>query len=198
MNVITVRWGNKYSEDYVYALKAQVPQLKVLTVETGDLREPMRFHSWFSKLEVFRPENRHFRPCLFIDLDTFVIGSLAPFFKLDDTKLWLIRDLFQPEKRSNSGLFIAPEYGISDTIWERAQSLDMSRGGDGDFLNSFEHEKLQDYVSGILSYKAHQLYEGPKNARIVCFHGRPKPADTDGWAQEHWQSCLKDSAMLNL
>ena len=32
MNVITVRWGNKYSADYVYALKAQVPQLKVLTV----------------------------------------------------------------------------------------------------------------------------------------------------------------------
>ncbi len=196
MNVITAIWGDKYSDDYVTALRAQVPQLIVLGRDEP-LLEPDRYRSWFCKIEAFRPENRHLRPCLFIDLDTFVLGSLAPFMRLDDTKLWLIRDMFRPDKRSNSGLFIAPKDGVSDTIWDMSRTLNMDRGGDGDYLNTFAHEKLQDHVSGILSYKAAQLYDDPKDARIVVFHGKPKPADTEGWAQEHWQSCLTHSATLN-
>jgi len=191
MNIVTVRWGNKFSEDYVTALKAQVKQLKVLTDEDGSLLEPRRYFGWWSKLEVFRPENRHLRPCLFIDLDTFVMGSLAPFFRLDNTKLWLIRDFYHLKKRSNSGLFIAPKHGISDAIWNQAQGMHFT-SGDGDYLTGFPHEKLQDHVSGILSYKVNNLADTfPKKARIVCFHGKTKPSNVEGWAIDYWMSCLK-------
>jgi len=192
VNFVTCIWGDKYSQDYVTALKAQVPELITLSDKDGSLIDHRSFRGWWSKMEVFRPENRHLRPCLFIDLDTIVIGSLAPFFELDLTKLWLIRDLFQPNKKSNSGLFIAPEDGLSDEIWTQAvKHRKYDNDQDGDFLSKFPHEKLQDHVTGILSYKSDQLYDSPKKARIVCFHGKPKPHKTEGWAKEHWESCLK-------
>jgi len=190
VNVVTAIWNGpgqpKYSEDYVTALKRQVPRLVVLREQDG-LYEPGRFRRWFCKLEVFRPENRHLRPCLFIDLDTFVLGSLDPILSLDAEKLWLIKQFYQPHK-SESGLFIAPVDGISDTIWKRATETNLEQNftGDGQFLAGFPHHRITDAVDGILSYKVDKLQDSPKNARIVCFHGVPKPADVDGWAGDYF------------
>jgi len=189
MNIVTVRWGNKFSYDYVTALRAQVPNVKILTDEDGSLLEPKRFTGWFSKLEVFRPENKKLRPCLFLDLPTFVMKSLRPFHRLDNTKLWLIRD-FNNHRKSNSGIFIAPKHGISDEIWSRVRDMD-AYNGDGDFLSTFEHSILQDSVSGIMSYKSDWLYDDPGDARVISFHGRPKPHQTEGWALEMWLQCTK-------
>ena len=194
LQVITAIWGNKYSEDYVTALKRQVPGLEVLRVGNG-LLEPNKYTGWWCKLEVFRPENEHLRPCLFIDLDTYVFGSLAPFEELDLTKFWMIRqfkDLRSPstKKRSNSGLFIAPK--DCDEIWTHANAIDFDHGnrgkGDGDFLSQFPHEIIQEHVSGIMSYKCDRLEREKPDCRIVCFHGRPRLHETEGWAKDYWTS----------
>lgn len=198
LQIVTALWGNKYSEDYVLALKRQVRGIKVMRVGNG-LLEPHKFTGWWCKLELFRPENAHMRPCLFIDLDTFIFGSLAPFFKLDDTKFWMIRqfkDLRSPstKERSNSGLMIAPKN--VDHIWNIAKSIDFDHGnrgkGDGEFLAQFPHEILQDHVSGIMSYKCDRLEKKkPDDARVVCFHGRPHPHEAEGWALDWWNKCTK-------
>jgi len=203
LQVITAWWGDKYSYDYVIALKKQVPGLKVVQVGNG-LLQPARYTGWWCKLEVFRPENEHLRPCLFIDLDTFVFGGIEPFFELDLTKLWLIRqfkDLRSPsmKKRSNSGLFIAPKQ--CDEIWEQAGKLNLDatnsgdrgdRGkGDGDFLATFDHEIIQDHVSGIMHYKCDRLENKKPDCRIVCFSGRPRPHETEGWAKDYWTTMIQ-------
>jgi alpha-N-acetylglucosamine transferase len=194
LRIISAIWGNKYSEDYVVALKRQVPDLTVLRVGNG-LFEPNRYTGWWCKLEVFRPENEHLRPCLFIDLDTYVFGQLDPFFELDLTKLWLIRqfkDLRSPstKKRSNSGLFIAPKN--TDAIWEQAQYFNLDHGnrgrGDGDFLATFPHEIIQHHVSGIMHYKCDRLEKKKPDCRIICFSGHPRPHETEGWAKDYWIS----------
>ncbi len=189
MNVVTAIWGDKYSDDYVRALRAQVPGLVVLGRDYP-LRDPQGYRGWWCKLEVFHPANEFLRPCLFIDLDTFVIGDLAPLLAVDDG-LWLIKNFYQTEA-SNSGLFVAPDSDLSDRIWRESEHIDTvthGRGkGDGDFLASFPHSRLTDEFDDILSYKVDQLYDDPKNARIVCFHGKPKPHECDGWAKEYFDA----------
>ena len=187
INVITAIWGDKYSEDYVHALRAQVPGLIVLGRERP-LLSPQRYRHWWCKLEAFRPENADLRPCLFIDLDTFILGDLAPLLAVDPG-LWLIHNFAHPET-SNSGLFIAPDSELSDKIWQASQAtntLVLGRG-DGTFLAGFKHRRLTDEFADILSYKRDQLYDGPKNARIVCFHGKPKPHQCDKWAKEYFDA----------
>lgn len=188
LTYLSVRHGNKYGPEYTEVLKKQVPGLIVL----GDDREflnPGRYIGWWSKLEIFAPENRDLRPCLFIDLDTFVF-DLTPFEDIDHEQFWMINDFHLP-KIGESGLFIAPKYGISDQIWEQAEHLASQgpfQGEDGRFLRQFPHKRLNDVISGILSYKV-DLVDSPRG-RIVCFHGRPKMPDAEGWAKDRWNTLL--------
>lgn len=203
MNIVCVHWAAHYtggrgqyaySEDYPRALKSQLRELRheltVLT-DTGQgrpLLSPEKYRGWYAKLEVFRPENRDLRPCLCIDLDTFIVGDIAPILSLDPKRFWLIRQFLGTKRLGESGLFIAPK--DSDYIWHAAEALHSYERGDGDFLRQFPHDFIPDHVDGILSYKAHHLQNGyPKGARVIAFHGKPKPADlpSNSWAGRYWR-----------
>lgn len=204
MNVVTVWWTAfdggrgqyRFSKDYADSLKNQLRERghDLIVLSDAGYGEPLlksfRYRGWWAKLECFAPWNRDLRPCLCMDLDTFVLGRIDPILDLDSTRLWLIREAFR-KNHGNSGLFIAPKDGISDDIWRKAESLSVFERGDGDFLRQFPHEFIQDHVDGILSYKADQLYESPKNARIVLFHGRPRPEHAEGWAKQFWESHVR-------
>lgn len=181
LTYLTVRQGKKYGPEYTQALKSQVPGLVCL----GD-DVPLRygFTGWWAKMEVFAPENRCLRPCLFFDLDTYVLGDLSPFHSLDLRQFWLIDDFNRPDL-GESGLFIAPRDGLSHEIWRQADASMI--GEDGAFLRTFPHRRLNTEISGIMSYKNH-CRDGPGDSRIVCFHGKPKPHDTKGWAKDFWNS----------
>lgn len=197
MNLVCTWWAAhytggygqyRYSRAYPRALKSQLQghDLTVLT-DTGEgrpLLEPTRYRGWLSKLEIFRPENRDLRPCLCIDLDTFIVGDISPILDLDPERLWLIRQFLGLKRLGESGLFIAPK--DADHIWEAAsKSLPKA---DGDFLRQFPHSFIPDEVDGILSYKAHNLQSGyPDGTRVICFHGKPRPEEAGGWAQEWFE-----------
>jgi len=186
VELVTAIWGDKYSDEYVTALRKQVPGIIVLGRDRP-LTQPEKYTHWWCKLSAFAPENRDLRPCLFIDLDTYILGELECFLALDLSKLWLIRDFYKPTT-SNSGLFIVPDDILADIIWKNSTRHDMSpRHGDGNYLASYPHKILNDHVSGIRSYKADNLYDDRGDTRICCFHGAPKPHETEGWAQEYWQ-----------
>lgn len=199
MGVVAVWWAGysgghgeyPYSRDYPDSLAGQLRELghelTVLSDVEGyrPLLSPSRYRGWFAKLEVFRPENRDLRPCLCIDLDTFIMREIEPVLNLDATRLWLIRNFYRRD-RSESGLFIAPKNSVSDDIWRKAEALHGFDRGDGDLLKNFPHGIITDEVDGILSYKVDHLQDDPKDARIVCFHGKPKPEQTEGWAKRFW------------
>lgn len=95
-------------------------------------------------------------------------------------------------------MFIAPKDGISNLIWAAAQKLTpvdfLSPYGDGGFLRRFPFSFIPDEVDGIVSYKAHNLYNRcPDDARVVCFHGHPKPINATGWAGDYWRTCIEGS-----
>ena len=177
LNFLSVREGTKYGPEYTFALKQQVPVICL-----GDDR-PLRsgLKGWFAKIELFAPWNADLRPALFFDLDTYVVGDLSPFEDLDHSKLWMINDFNIPE-RGESGLLLVPDSPITDTIWQNRQQMWNT---DGEYLRQFEHQRLN-VVDGIYSYKLHCKEGIPEGARIICFHGRPRPHETQGWAQDYW------------
>lgn len=178
---MTVRQGTKYGPEYVTALKKQVPGI----VSLGDDR-PLQseFFGWHAKIELFAPWNKDLRPFLFFDLDTYVPGNLSPFNDLDLTQFWMIDDFNRP-KFGESGILLVPDSEISDKIWNDRFQMNLGEG-DGAFFRNFSHLRLNDAISGIYSYKLHAKAKMPHDARIICFHGKPKPPETDGWSQRYW------------
>lgn len=202
LRYVTFWWtGGKengaFPSSCAHSLAAQVHrQGRSLTVISDSLKhthrrleEPHLLRDWWCKLEIFAPWNAHLRPALVLDLDTFVVGSLEPFEGLDTSRLWLINDFFRP-KRGNSGIFLAPDNtALAKRIWDGRHKARASYRGDGDYLETFEHSRLQSSIGGIYSYKADQLaFHMKPDARVICFHGKPKPWTlTDGWAAEWYR-----------
>lgn len=186
MNVVLVRQGTKFPPEYVSSLAKQLRGHDVFTLtdqeDTPGEVIPLRhgLEGWWAKMELFAPDF-DYRPCFFLDLDTIVRGDISDM--LEDTgDLWLIRDFYQKHRR-NSGLMKIPKN--VDHIWNRFQKgTDLK--GDGDFLNTFRHKVLQDAHDGIVSYKVH--CRSVPRGRIVCFHGKPKPHECDGWVAKVWNS----------
>lgn len=178
LRYLSVRQGTKYGPEYTHALKSQVKGLVCL----GDDRALRTdFQGWHAKIELFAPWNEYLRPCLFFDLDTYVIGDLSPFETLDQTKFWLIADFNQP-KQSESGVMLIPKN--VEAIWDDRERLRKMRT-DGEFFRSFQHQRLNT-ISGIYSYKLHAKEKLPEDARIICFHGKPKQPETTGWGKAFW------------
>lgn len=182
LHYVTARRGSKYGPEYSQALRRQIPGLVVLGEDRPFLS---RYENWWCKLEVFAPWNADLRPCLWIDLDTFVF-DLTPFDDIDDTVLWMLRDFNKPDT-SESGIMLVPRFS---EVWNPNLNIPAARP-DAAYIRQFPHRYLQDSVSGIYSYKRHAKASRPDDAIVVCFHGRPRPHETDGWAGIHWNEQLR-------
>jgi len=189
--VLLVRQGDKFEPRYVELLTEQIQkwgQTDVITLtDQADTpgktrRLAMSYEGWTAKMELFAPWNEDLRPCVFFDLDTMILFDITDITGMQPKDLWLIRD-FYLHHRSNSGMMVIPK----DTreIWSAFQGNTMVPFKDGDFLNEFPHKVLQDEYVGIVSYKANECQEAPKG-RIVCWHGRPKPHECEGWVKDIW------------
>ena len=165
-------------------------------VEVPATRVPLQsmWPGWWAKMELFAP----WAPAgdfLYMDLDTTLVGGLDDIAKVRG--LTLLRDFYHPQYAS-SGLMFLPETERA-RIWEvfsadpigwiceyqseaRMQRRD-GRWGDQAFLadHGFDQaQRWQDLVPGqIVSYKAHRLAANglPPDARLICFHGVPRPWD---------------------
>ncbi len=137
---------------------------------------------WHAKMELFAPWNADLRPAIYFDLDTFVLGSLEPFKRLDKAQLWLIDNFNQP-RDGESGVMLIP---YNEKLCADIFTEDIS-GPDGPYIQSFPHRRLNREISGIYSYKNSCREKCPDDARIICFHGEPKPTTLkDGWAKDYW------------
>lgn len=186
--VVLVRQGRKYSNRYVEVLTEQVGAPVTTLTDQADTSGATRalqrdYEGWTAKMELFAPWNADLRPCLFLDLDTFVLGDISDIRAINDNKLWLIRDFYHSH-RSNSGIIVVPEN--VERIWDKFERTPKHKFRDGDFLDRFPHEVLQDHFEGIVSYKADECFDEPKG-RVVCWHGKPKPHECDGWVKEIWE-----------
>ena len=209
--IITVyKSGGAFGPEYVTNLVRSVEaaledehRFVVLTDDVSDLppwieTESLRhdWPRWWSKAEIFRPDLERFGRMLYIDLSSVIVGQI------DDLagyrgEACVTRD-FYCGGPSQSVLNFAP--GSLRCAWDKmiADPEGVMAEGDKMIAPNFHDQILMadlewlDYWQDVtpdqvVSFKLHCEQGIPENARIVKFHGKPKPHEIiEGWVKHVW------------
>lgn len=173
-------------------------------VDVSCQRIPLKhgWPGWWSKLELFRPDIEG--DLLTLDLDTMIAGDLSDIAGVG--KLTVLHDFYaktlqdgSARLRKNTGVMYLP-HADRACIWNEwiknpeAHMARCGNRGDGMMITELYGDRAQcwqDVLPGqVVSYKCHvrpsqharETGDGtvPANARVVCFHGEPRPRDV-GW-----------------
>ncbi|WP_368183994.1 glycosyl transferase [Aestuariibius sp. HNIBRBA575] len=159
-------------------------------------------------------------PVLGFDLDVVITGDLTPILELEPGKVAMRADWVEARRGRKTGhgsVFrfdpVAHPYLYHDLAAKPTQEVEIARGSEqrytstkaqergdyvyipGDLVVSFKHDCLD--LPPMNYLRAARM---PENARVVCFHGRPKmPEAVEGysgswlryakpcdWLQDHW------------
>lgn len=143
---------------------------------------------WWSKIELFRP-GLLVGPTLYLDLDTVIVGSLSEIgAAISPGRLLMLRDFFYPERAGSGMMGWAGDWSAIHAAFAADPEAHMRRcrsraawGDQGFIAGLIEPAFWQDAIPGqIVSYKAHCRRGVPAGARVVCFHGHPRPWEV-GW-----------------
>lgn len=208
LTVATVlRSGGEYTAEHVERLSRQVRQTTpgcafvCLSDERLDLPGvgwmPLEhdWPGWWSKIELFRP-GLWTGPTLYLDLDTDVVANVSPL--AHTPRFTMLSDFYRPEHPA-SGVMAWPAGGPPGVVYRRFRD-DPTRHqhrcrraglwGDQGFIreSTSASSPLRFPVGPIVSYKAHcrrpdGTHALPGEARVVAYHGRPRPWDAPAdWA----------------
>lgn len=149
---------------------------------------PIDLIGWWNKIYLFKScvlEGR----VIYFDLDTAITGDITPLVAYDGS-FAILRDFNRPQN-FGSGVMLW-DASTGGDIWDefvRAGCPNLRRG-DQVWIQSRrpEAELLQDLFPGhFVSYKGHCREGLPESARVVCFHGSPRPHEVaDEWMTRHW------------
>jgi hypothetical protein len=211
VKIVTVlRSGGEFKPEHVLALKRQcaeyAPFAEFLcltdTIIPGVACRLLKteWPRWWAKMELFDPHMKG--DFLYMDLDTVVCDSLSDIMQCDE--LTLLRDFYRDgvklKKGLGSGLMYLPEparWKPWDIFSANAkQIMSVCAGGDQKFLENVWGTDIPTWQGSfpdqVVSYKVHccqqLLGKGPvfksvpQNARIICFHGQPRP-----WAVKEFE-----------
>ena len=189
MRIVTVlRSGGEYLPEHVERLRKQCRKhSKAEFVCFADTDVPGRkpllhgWPGWWSKIHVFRLHG----PCFFVDLDTTICGDIASLLDLAKAHPFIaLRDFNFPVRIMGSGVMawsgdMRHLYRTFASDPER-HMLENRSGrwlGDQGFLERrTQPEFWQDLAPGaVVSWKKHCGNGIPEGARVVAFHGRPRP-----------------------
>lgn len=152
-------------------------------VETREL--PPGITGWWNKLALFQPGALpDGERVLFLDLDTVVCGGLGDLSAYDG-RFAIMRDVFYPEHMQSSVMaWEAGTVGHIWTTWDRGGRPQFDPRGDQRWIEAMQPKAdyWQDVVPGqIVSFKADclSLNAVPDNARLLIFHGRPRPHECE-------------------
>jgi hypothetical protein len=157
--------------------------------------------------EIYRPD-LGIRHGLFVGLDTIITGNLDQM--VSGHHIFTVpRDPFQQGELCNavvlfndhaaSKIWVAYQEKVD--WWAAKCRIGQWAGGGGypsemmflrEVLNNNLDAWIDDLYPGqVLSYKVHMKKRGkrdPGKARIIYFHGHPKPSDVrEPWVAEHWK-----------
>lgn len=201
MKIVTVlRTGGDFTAGHVWALAAQLENAMgasdfICLSDDPSVPgyEPLRhdWPGWWAKMEMFRLRG----PCLYMDLDTIVAGPLVPLLRVAEGcfSLTVLRD-FNPNQRE-LGTGLMAWSGDMSALYRRfaadpeghiAANSTPAWWGDQGFMERQPEPRVywQDEAPGmVVSWKKH-CPNGriPAGARVICFHGKPRPWDTPEFA----------------
>lgn len=137
---------------------------------------------WWSKLELFRFGG----PVLYFDLDTTIVGDLAPLIDACRGEPFVaLRDFNPASRRLGSGMMywsgdVSAIYDrfCADDLGHMARCVTPAVWGDQGFIDECVAEPafFQTLMpDAVVSYKKHCMGGVPAGARVVCHHGNPRP-----------------------
>lgn len=156
---------------------------------------PLKYNwpGWWSKMELFRPDIKG--DILYMDLDTIIYDNLKPIYDICHSNPFpiMLSNLI-PRLASKAGcgsgvMWLPEKYrGIVWNKWIKNPSKIMEKyslHGDQKFISDtyspilLEFQKIKPKC--IVSYKIDCKGSVPKGASVICYHGNPRPHETN-WA----------------
>jgi len=170
---------------------------KGLTEGIQTIEAPEGIAGWWVKLWLFKrgvfPDGER---VIFMDLDTVIVGELDNIAGYAG-QFATLKDFYYPQQVGPA--VMAWEAGAyTSSIWEEWDAYGKPTEGHGDlwWINNLDQgrfakrcDKLQDLYPGVfVSYKADCKPYPPKSAKVVCFHGQPRPHNApDEWVSDVWK-----------
>lgn len=203
IDICCVKWGLLYSSDYVNKLSRSLNKYTAIPIrfhcftddatgldsdiKTHDL--PRGLHGWYNKIYLFKDGLFEGRVAFF-DLDTIIIDNIDDIL-LSQEDFLILRDFYRPKEYGSAIMIWNPENYTY--IWEeyKRQGFPFFAKGDQEFIYKQLEDPtlLQDKFNSIKSFKVHCKESLPKETKIVCFHGNPKPHHLkEGRLYEEWNS----------
>ena len=198
MRVVCVRRGDKYGPEWVTMLWRMVHHnvtepIRFICLSDGEndcetRRLNWNWPGWWSKMEIFSPWNTDLRPCLYIDLDSYIMGDITPALTIGNK--FKMACFQQKRAQLESSVMMIPQF--TGSIWRTwmeypdVHMANFKRTGDQGFLAQFNEGYVNDHVK-IWSYKKDKLSQPPE-CGIVQFHGKPKPNSPKiaKWVKDIW------------
>lgn len=195
--VCVLRTSKDYNAEYVHRLYQNVSEnisipfkfycmsdVSIQGINTIELQHD--WERWWPKIEVFRL----FRDKTFyLDLDTVIVADISELLNHNHKFTGLrgfYRDIFNSGLMAWSGdySFIYRDFlNVESSKGGKNLIRDHELGNDQNFIGSRlkNWDIWQDLFPGqIVSYKVHCRGKGvPRGAKIVCFHGRPRPHEIE-------------------
>jgi hypothetical protein len=154
-----------------------VPGITFIPIPTGDYFKSgiATERGWWAKMELFNPQLFDGR-VIYFDLDVTIVGSLTPFAYrygvIDDWHL-------SPGYNTSVISWLAPNPLLAMAYFEfkrNARQIIEDYPGDQDFLFNHTLGKVPRFPKDwCVSYKTHCQDGVPPSARVVVYHGSPKP-----------------------
>lgn len=204
--------GGDYNLDYVLKLRSSVERNTTKKTEFICLGDSSFFANqlsdnlpgWWSKIELFKLVGN----ILYFDLDTIILRNIDEMISIAESlqfNEFVGIKAFNPirnqceDTKFNSGImawngnfkFIYDNFNLKKAI----NNPDKRMIGDQDYISRSLREiqiKIkfwQDEMEGIHSYKRHCKDGLPEDAKIICFHGHPRPHEAVemDWVKENWK-----------
>lgn len=189
--ILTVlRSGGEYRPEHVERLRTQcaefAPGTEFLCLTDMNVPGGQRLRhgwpGWWSKIEAFRLRG----PILYLDLDTTITGSLTGLLGVArDEPFTVLRDFNPGQREMGSGLMAwngdmrrLYKAFVADPEKHIAENNSARWWGDQGFIERRTTKRAywQDCLPGaVVSWKKHCGSGVPDDARVICFHGRPRP-----------------------
>jgi len=217
INIVCLKWGDKYGPEYVnrlfYAVERHVTREHRFWCVTEDdtgidwriRRSPLKIdhglETWWNKIQLFSndilvPQGEQI---FYIDLDTLIVDNIDDLLTDQIPEIVVLRDFYHGIAKTaglvGSGL-MSWRHGQYQHIWDRfikdPQSAIMSCRPHGDqrWIESCLESWYywQDlFPNRVTSFKVHCREGIPPNAGVICYHGRPSIPESITYRGKIWQ-----------
>ena len=207
MLICCVKEGPLYSVDYVNILLAMIfrntskefrflcftDDAQGLSHRADAMPLPLELKGagWFNKLYLFKDGLfKRGQQIFYFDLDTMITGSLDEIFDYRGD-FCILRDFLHLGSKYGSGV-MSWQSGEVAHIWNNYQAAGYPRvdGGDQNWIEQQVQRAdfwQDEFPSEFVSWKVYCRGGVPKDAKVVCFHGKPKPHELgDETIKTHW------------